>query len=188
MKQNLDLSHIVQQCLKGSESAMKQFYQHFHGYALSVCLSYAENQDDAVEIMNDGFLKVFRNLDKQRDIQALTGWLRRIMVNTAIDYYRRNHHLKLNKPLEKARSQPSADYGDQSIYSQLSAEEILHTVQQLPTPYRLVFNLYVIEGYSHREIAEKLEIAEGTSRAHLSEANSRLRELLTLQAKKANVR
>lgn len=167
---------------------MKQLYQHFHGYALSVCLSYAENKDDAVEIMNDGFLKVFRNLDKQRDANALTGWLRKIMVNTAIDYYRKNNHLKLNKPLEKARRQSSADYSDQSVYAQLSADEILKVVQQLPAPYRLVFNLYVIEGYSHREIAEKLEIAEGTSRSHLSEANSRLRELLTLQAKKTNVR
>jgi RNA polymerase sigma-70 factor (ECF subfamily) len=167
---------------------MKQLYQHFHGYALSICVSYAENKDDAVEIMNDGFLKVFRNLDKQREANALTGWLRKIMVNTAIDYYRKNNHLKLNKPLEKARSQSSADYGDQSVYAQLSADEILKVVQQLPAPYRLVFNLYVIEGYSHREIAEKLEIAEGTSRSHLSEANSRLRELLTLQAKKTNVR
>lgn len=187
MSTSPDLQHIIQQCLTGSESAMKQFYQHFHSYALKVCLSYVENQDDAVEIMNDGFLKIFRNLHKQQDLVLLTGWIRKIMVNTAIDYYRQNQYQKNNRPLTKAKIQITNDYGDESVYAQLSAEEIMKQVQKLPAPYRIVFNLYVIEGYSHREIAERLEIAESTSRSHLSEANSRLRELLTLQVKKNHV-
>ena len=166
---------------------MKQLYQHFHGYALSVCLAYADNKEDAVEIMNDGFLKVFNNLHKQRDPRALTGWLRTIMVHAAIDHHRRGEHLKLNRSIEKARTQPTSDYSDAAIYAQLSADEILESVQKLPVPYRIVFNLYVLEGYSHREIAEKLEIVESTSRSHLSEANSRLRTMLTIKARQANV-
>ncbi|MDJ1502298.1 RNA polymerase sigma factor [Xanthocytophaga agilis] len=178
---------MVTQCVKGNENAMKQFYQHFHGYALSICIAYTDNQDDAVEIMNDGFLKAFQSLSKQQNINTLKSWLRRIIVNTAIDHYRRNQHLRNNKSLEKARIYPTKEYGEEYVYAQLSAEEILKQVQQLPAPYRMVFSLYVLEGYSHREIAEKLGIAESTSRSHLSEANNRLRELLTLQAKKNHV-
>ena len=165
---------------------MKQFYRHFHGYALSVCLAFSENRDDAVEIMNDGFLKVFKHLNTQRNPAALTGWLRRIMVNTAIDHYRRNSNQRLNKPLEKARHQATPDYGDEAVYARLSADEIMAAVQLLPTTYRMVFSLYVVEGYSHKEIAEQLGIAESTSRAHLSEANARLRQSLTSKSRNAD--
>ena len=167
---------------------MKQLYQHFHSYALSVCLAHAANRDDALEIMNDGFLKVFRNLGTQRNPDALAGWLRTIMVNTAIDHHRKNGHLKLNTPLEQARHQSAREYGDEAVYAGLSADEILKNVQGLPATQRLVFGLYVIEGYSHKEIAATLGIAESTSRAYLSDANARLRESLTSQARNADAR
>lgn len=166
---------VVEDCLRGKESAMKKFYEHFHGFALSVCMSYCDNRDDALEIMNDGFLKVFKNLDKIENIERIKPWLRRIMINVAIDHFRKNIH-KLSNKLPENVADPN--YGDASVYAKLSSEDIMKAVQSLPTNYRMVFNLYAVEGYSHKEIGEMLKIAESTSRANLSLANGLLREKL----------
>jgi RNA polymerase sigma factor (sigma-70 family) len=153
---------------------------------MTVCLFYSDNPEDAVEIMNDGFLKVFRSLDQQRDPATLKPWLRKIMVNTAIDYYRKYARQKDNQSITVLKK--TVGESDESIYAGISAEEILKLVQQLPAALRLVFNLYVIEGYSHKEIARQLNIAESTSRYNLSVANARLRELLTSKRLKSDVR
>lgn len=166
---------VVEDCLKGKESAMKKFYEHFHGFALSVCLSYCENRDDALEIMNDGFLKVFKSLDKIENIERIKPWLRRIMINVAIDHFRKNVK---NQTTQLPENSIEPNFGDTSVYAQLSSEDIMKAVQSLPTNYRLVFNLYAIEGYSHKEIGEMLNMAESTSRASLSLANGLLREKL----------
>ncbi|WP_394995161.1 RNA polymerase sigma factor [Emticicia sp.] len=169
------LMEVVEDCLRGKESAMKKFYEHFHGFALSVCMSYCDNRDDALEIMNDGFLKVFKNLDKIENIERIKPWLRRIMINVAIDHFRKNIR-KLSNKLPENVADPN--YGDASVYAKLSSEDIMKAVQSLPTNYRMVFNLYAVEGYSHKEIGEMLKIAESTSRANLSLANGLLREKL----------
>jgi len=166
---------VVEDCLKGKESAMKKFYEHFHGFALSVCLSYCENRDDALEIMNDGFLKVFKSLDKIENIERIKPWLRRIMINVAIDHFRKNVK---NQTTQLPENSIEPNFGDTSVYAQLSSEDIMKAVQSLPTNYRLVFNLYAIEGYSHKEIGEMLNMAESTSLANLSLANGLLREKL----------
>lgn len=169
------LMEVVEDCLKGKESAMKKFYEHFQGFALSVCMSYCENRDDALEIMNDGFLKVFKSLDTIENIERLKPWLRRIMINVAIDHFRKNLKTQTTQLPENVIE---SNFGDTSIYAKLSSEDIMRAVQSLPTNYRLVFNLYAIEGYSHKEIGEMLNIAESTSRANLSLANGLLREKL----------
>ena len=169
------LMEVVEDCLRGKESAMKKFYEHFHGFDLSVCMSYCENRDDALEIMNDGFLKVFKNLDKIENIERIKPWLRRIMINVAIDHFRK--HLK-KQSTQLSENVADPNYGDASVYAKLSSEDIMKAVQNLPTNYRMVFNLYAIEGYSHKEIGEMLKIAESTSRANLSLANGLLREKL----------
>lgn len=169
------LMEVVEDCLKGKESAMKKFYEHFHGFALSVCLSYCENRDDALEIMNDGFLKVFKSLDKIENIERIKPWLRRIMINVAIDHFRKN--IK-NQTTQLPENIVEPNFGDTSVYAKLSSEDIMLAVQSLPTNYRLVFNLYAVEGYSHKEIGEMLNMAESTSRANLSLANGLLREKL----------
>lgn len=169
------LMEVVEDCLKSKESAMKKFYEHFHGFALSVCLSYCENRDDALEIMNDGFLKVFKSLDKIENIERIKPWLRRIMINVAIDHFRKNVK---NQTTQLPENSIEPNFGDTSVYAQLSSEDIMKAVQSLPTNYRLVFNLYAIEGYSHKEIGEMLNMAESTSRANLSLANGLLREKL----------
>lgn len=170
------LMEVVEDCLKGKEKAMKVFYEHFHGFALSVCMSYCENRDDAMEIMNDGFLKVFRNLNKIENVDNIKPWLRRIMINGAIDHYRKNIHKQSTQLNENVAD---LNYGDDAVYAKLSSEDIMKAVQSLPTNYRVVFNLYAIEGYSHKEIGEMLKIAESTSRANLSLANGMLRQKLT---------
>ena len=169
------LMEVIEGCLKGKESAMKKFYEHFQGFALSVCLSYCENREDALEIMNDGFLKVFKSLHKVENIDRIKPWLRRIMINVAIDHFRKN--IK-NQTTQLSENIIEPNFGDASVYAKLSSEDIMLAVQSLPTNYRLVFNLYAIEGYSHKEIGEMLKMAESTSRANLSLANGLLREKL----------
>jgi RNA polymerase sigma factor (sigma-70 family) len=161
---------------------MQAFYERFYSYALSVSLAYANDREDAREILNDGFLKAFRHLGTLKNEALVLPWLRRIMVNTAIDYYRKNRKRAFDIPTDLIEHNLEEPYlNDEAIFAQLSAEHILTVLHQLPIPYRLVFSLYVLEGYAHREIAEQLGIAESTSRAHLTEANRRLRKALTTQ-------
>lgn len=161
---------------------MQVFYERFYSYALSVCIAYASDQEDAREMLNDGFLKAFRKLSDLKNEEVVLPWLRRIMVNTAIDYYRRNRKRALDVPVDAVEHNLEEPYlNDEAIFAQLSAEHILTVLHQLPAPYRMVFSLYVLEGYSHREIAEQLGLAESTSRAHLTEANRLLRQALRSQ-------
>lgn len=180
----VDIKGIIAGCKKGKLKYQEMFYKHFYGYAMSACLRYASNKDDALEIMNDGFIKVFNNLHKHDENKSLKSWIRRIMVNTAIDHYRKNiKHQKLYG-IESA-----GELSDNlSIYDKISAEEIIGVVQSLSPAYRMVFNLFVIEGYSHKEIAGKLHIAESTSRSNLVMANRKLRILLQQRLKDENAR
>ncbi|MGA0559917.1 RNA polymerase sigma factor [Larkinella sp. VNQ87] len=177
-----ELPDLIEGCRRGQETARKAFYERFYGYALSVCLAYADNREDARELLNDGFLKAFRSLHELKNPEAVLPWLRRILVNTALDAYRKNRHRRHEISTEAVADQLVEPYqNDEAILAQLSAEHILAALHQLPTPYRLVFSLYVLEGYSHREIANHLNLAESTSRAHLTEANRLLRRALATQ-------
>lgn len=167
------LSALLEGCRRNREPALKAFYEHFHGYALTVCLAYATDRDEALEMMHDGFLKAFKNLPDLREEGALKTWLRRILVNTAIDYHRRRKRQPV-EPLGEAASERVPD-AEADALDQLSAEDILAALHRLPELPRAVFGLYVLEGYSHREIAQRLGLAESTSRAYLSDANARLR-------------
>lgn len=183
------LHALLKGCRRGEESAQQAFYERFYGYALSVCLAYASNPEDAREILNDSFLKAFRHLDTLKQEDALLAWLRRILVNTALDYYRKSRQRATDLPLDEVAYELAEPYlNEESVLAQLSAEHILAVLHQLPVPYRLVFSLYVLEGYTHIEIAQRLTIAESTSRSHLSEANRRLRQALNAQINPAHER
>lgn len=183
------LSEIVEGCIRGKESAMKVFYERFYGYAMTVCMAYSDNREDAREILNGGFLKAFKALKELKNKEAVLPWLRQIMVHTALDYFRRNQRRKRdisNEDISLTLAEPYQN--EEGVLAQMSADEILKYLQQLPPAPRMVFGLYVLEGYSHQEIAQKLTITEGTSRAYLAEANKRLRKVLTVQNEKDNER
>jgi RNA polymerase sigma-70 factor (ECF subfamily) len=183
------LADILKGCRRGREAAMQAFYERFYSYALSIALAYASNREDARELLNDGFLKAFQHLDTLKNEEAVMPWFRRIIVNTAIDYYRKRRKEAFVVPTEFVEhTLVEPHLNDEAIFAQLSAEHIITVLHQLPVPYRLVFSLYVLEGYAHREIAEQLGIAESTSRAHLTEANRRLRQALTTQTTKNHER
>ena len=142
---------------------------------MGVCLRYSNDQEEALDILHEGFIKVFKNIAKYQPGTSLSAWIRRIMVNTAIDYYRKSIRRR-TEDLEQAYDLSTADA---DAVSQCTEKEILEAVQQLSPAYRAVFNLYVIEGYSHREIAEMLDITESTSRSNLVKARLKLQALLS---------
>jgi RNA polymerase sigma factor (sigma-70 family) len=170
-----DEQNLVQACIARERWAQKKLYEDHYGKMLAVCLRYADNQEDALDILHEGFIKVFKNIAKYQLGTALTAWIRTIMVNTSIDYYRkaiRRRTDELDTAYKICTDMPDA-------ISRCSEKDILAAIQQLTPAYRTVFNLYVIEGYSHREIAEQLDITESTSRSNLVKARLKLQVLLT---------
>ena len=147
----------------------------FYAYSMGVCLRYSRTREEAVEILNDGFVKIFSKLDRYSTGLSFKGWLRKVMINSAIDYFRRNekHYHSLDISYIQAES------GADSIIDKLSEQEIIAAIQRLPASYRMVFNLYVIEGYKHEEISNQLNISVGTSKSNLSIARNKLRKILT---------
>ncbi|MEL6672550.1 MAG: RNA polymerase sigma factor [Bacteroidota bacterium] len=168
------LHTLIQACRKGEEAAQRALYLEFYNYAMSVCLRYSNNRQEAEEIVNDGFVKVLTGLHKFDNNRSFRAWLRRIMINCSIDFYRRNEKHTHGLDIVHARDVGVAAEG----LSRLTEAEILTLVQQLPPSYRAVFNLFVVEGYKHDEIAQRMNISVGTSKSHLAKARMKLKLLL----------
>ena len=175
MQEQDELQKLLDGCKKGNRHCQDKLYEQYYGYAMSTCLRYCKDRGEAIEILNDGFFKVFTNLDRYTVGLSFKAWLRKIMVNTAIDYYRRNekHGHTVDISFAKDEGQ-SAD-----LLDAISEKEIITLIQLLPASYRMVFNLFVIEGYKHEEIAEQLNISVGTSKSNLSIARSKLKRTIT---------
>ncbi len=168
------LKAIIQGCKEGRRDARAEMYKQFYNYAMSVCLRYSRDREEAKDIVNEGFIKIFTHIDKYSEDLSFRGWLRRVMVNKAIDYYRRTAKHQRNIEIEEAHQLPV----NTSTLSQISEKEIMEAVQQLPPSYRYVFNLYVVEGYKHQEIADQMGISLGTSKSNLSKARDKLKLML----------
>jgi RNA polymerase sigma-70 factor (ECF subfamily) len=170
---------LIDGCIHNNRKAQEQLYKQFYGPMVSICLRYTRNQEDAIEVLHNGFLKVYKNIHTYDASKAsLYTWVRTIVVNSAIDFIRQRGKFYNNIELEKAE-EPAVDA---DAVQRMSAQELLQLVQQLSPATQAVFNLYVVEGYNHREIANLLGISEGTSKWHLSEARKQLQKLLqTLQ-------
>jgi RNA polymerase sigma factor (sigma-70 family) len=166
---------LVQACIARERWAQQKLYEDYYGKMMSVCLRYANNEDDALDILHEGFIKVFKHIASYQPGTALQAWIRRIMVNTAIDYYRKN----IRRRTEDLESAYDLDNKEADAISQCSEKDILLAITQLTPAYRTVFNLYVIEGFSHREIGEQLGITESTSRSNLVKARMKLQAILT---------
>jgi RNA polymerase sigma factor (sigma-70 family) len=170
-----ELDAWLRGCLKQDRAAQKKLYQCFFGYAMSVCVRYSKDTEEAKDVLNDGFIKVFTKIAQYHPPKPFKGWLRRIMINTALDNYRHNLKNYFLQDIEKAA--PACD--PYNVEQQLNYEYMMALVQQLSPGYRAVFNLYVIDGYTHEEISEMLGIAVGTSKSNLAKARANLREALT---------
>jgi RNA polymerase sigma factor (sigma-70 family) len=167
---------LLDSCRSGNRNSQDRVYRYFYAYAIGICLRYSRTRDEAIEILNDGYLKVFTKLDKYSKGLSFKGWLRKIMVRSAIDYFRKNE--KHYHSLDVSYAQYQGDQSTETILDKLSAEEILTAVQTLPPSYRIVFNLYAIEGFKHEEIANQLNISVGTSKSNLSIARDKLKRML----------
>lgn len=169
-----DTLSVVNACKEKNPKAQRTLIKLYYGYVKSLALRYSADDQDADEIANDTFLKAFLKLDRFDPSQSFKTWIRTIAVNTAIDYYRKH----LNNPVHQQVENLIMRDVKEDIVSRLSAEEILRLVRKLSPVYRMVFTLYVIEGYSHKEIAGKLGIKEGTSKSNLQDARRRLQAMI----------
>ncbi len=174
-KQNMTEQELIDRCLKKDARAQKMLYDKLGPKMMGVCLRYSSSLEEAQDVLQDGFIKVFEKLGAYTGKGSFEGWARRVFVNTALDAIRRNKNLKLNQQIEDvAYSLKSNDF----ILESLAAEDLLKVLQQIPHGYRTVFNLYVIEGYSHKEIAEMLDITVSTSKSQFSRAKALLRKMI----------
>jgi RNA polymerase sigma factor (sigma-70 family) len=171
---NITDSDLIKGCLENDRRMQQELYNRFAPKMFGVCLRYTGNADDAQDVLQDGFVKVFRKLDSFRSEGSFEGWIRRVFVNTAIEHFRRKHYMQ---PVTE-REENTLESKTLTALDGLSEKDILKLVQQLAPGYRAVFNLYVVEGYSHKEIGEMLDITEGTSKSQLSRAKVILQDMI----------
>jgi RNA polymerase sigma-70 factor (ECF subfamily) len=165
----------IQACVDKESWALQKLYEEYYPIMFPTCLRYANSEEDALDILHDSFIKVFNNIDRYQVGTSLGAWIKRIVINTSIDYYRKE--TKRRTTDIELVADAASDAPD--VISQLSAEELLGALQHLTPSYRSVFNLYVIEGYSHKELSALLGITESTSRSNLVKARSKLKEIIS---------
>jgi RNA polymerase sigma factor (sigma-70 family) len=164
---------LIAKCKKGKLKYQEMLYKHYYSYGMSIALRYSYNPEETVEILNDSFLKVFNKIHLYNEELSFKAWIRKIIIHTSIDYYRKSQKYAKRVEIEQAYEV----YIQADAIDMLSAEDILGLLNELPQQHRLVFNLYEIEGYSHDEIAEMLHIQASSSRSFLTRAKQKLRIL-----------
>jgi RNA polymerase sigma factor (sigma-70 family) len=166
---------LIEGCKTQDRDSQRLLYQHYYAYAMSICQRYSRTREEAREILNDGFMKVFSKIDQYNPETSFLGWIRRIMINTAIDQYRKEEKHYNHSSLETSAHSLATTT---TAIEDLSHQELMSMVKELTPGYRAVFNLYVIDGYNHKEIAGMLGISEGTSKSNLMKAREVLRTKL----------
>jgi len=166
---------LFRRCLEGESRAQELLYKRYFSFAMSLCMRYSRDKYEAMQIVNDSYMKVLRNIREFDSSKSFRSWYGRILINSAVDNYRRN--LKHSSHLQISNEMEADEEQEPSISAELSVNEILSLFNRLPDNYRLTFNLYEIEGYSHEEIGQMLGISPSTSRSNLSRAKKMLREL-----------
>ena len=186
MAETKQLQALIDGCLKGDRRSQQAIHKMFYGKMKVVCMRYTRDSDHAMDVLQEGFLKVFNNLEKYTGVGTFEGWMRRIMVNLSIDRYRRLKHdlvlLGEQNDIENwsGGTDDESDDSDENeeIYD-ITPEQIIDAMQQLTPAYRTVFNLYVYEDYTHQDIAEALGISVGTSKSNYAKAKKNMKKLLT---------
>lgn len=167
-------SDLIQGCINGERRMQEELYRRFAPKMYAVCLRYAGKSDEAEDILQEGFIKIFKKLASFRGEGSFEGWIRRVFVNTAIEHFRRKNYLQ--PVTEKEESTIEGKY--LSVLDNLAEKDIMNLIQELSPGYRTVFNMYVVEGYTHKEIGDMLGISEGTSKSQLSRAKVILQDMV----------
>ncbi len=183
---------IIEGCKKGNRNAQKRFYEMFASKLYAIAVRYVKDEDEAKDVFHDGVLKILDKIGKYNYTGSFEGWVRQVFVNFVIDYLKKKKTVSYN---EEISEQNYNEYIDDSFYtleeselSSLKAEELMKFISELSPAYRIVFNLYVLEGYSHKEIAKYLGISENTSKSNYSRARKKLRDKIEKYLKKRNKR
>ena len=169
-----NITELIKGCRKNRSASQKALYRAYYAYGMGICLRYANDQDEASEILNDSFMKVFSNIRKFDISRPFLPWFKTVTVNTAINHWRK----KNRERMESIEPEESLASIDEEISAEINYQEILELLQKVPPAYRMAFNLFVIEGYSHEEISEQLGISVGTSKSNLFKAKKHLKALL----------
>lgn len=176
---------LIAGCKRGESWARRELYEMFAPSMLSLCVRYVRDRESAKDVLQDGFVKVYTHIDQYEEKGALGGWIRQIIVNTALEFLQKNEKLKKNVRIDDF-SETLGDF-DNCILEKLSADDLIECISCLPGHSRMIFNLYAIEGFSHAEIAEKLGIQENTSRSQLARARKSLQQIVLDLMKRENV-
>lgn len=179
LKDTVNADHamiLIEGCKSKDRESQRMLYKHYYGYAMSICIRYAKDNEEAKEILNDGFMKVFAKMHMYDTQKSFKGWLRRILINTAIDHFRANKKHYNHSDISQEHNHHQAEGGN--AIDEMSHNDILELVQKLSPMYRTVFSLYAIDGYNHEEISKQLGISVGTSKSNLSKARANLRKML----------
>ena len=169
----MDEQQLIAGCKKGNRLAQRELYEYYSRRMLAVCLRYVNDKETAKDLLQDGFVKVFTCLDSYSGIGSFEGWIRKIFVNSALEYLRKSDVLRESSDLDNL---PELVQPDSSAISNISATELMDIIKRLPAGFRTVFNLFAIEGYSHKEIGEMLGITESTSRSQYTRARQLLQK------------
>ncbi len=171
------LNDLLAQCIENQSKAQQKLFEMLAPRMYAICLRYAQNEDEAKDVLQEGFIKLFSNLTKFENKGSFEGYVKRIFINTSIEYYRKNQKFKLHDSIENV-----ADFSvEPETLSQLKQADLMKLVQLLPKGYKTVFNLFVVEGYTHDEISSLLNISENTSKSQLHKARHFLKELILKQ-------
>jgi RNA polymerase sigma factor (sigma-70 family) len=169
-------SDLIKGCIAGERRMQEELYRRFAPKMYAVCLRYANNADDAQDLLQEGFIKVYRNLHRFRAEGSFEGWIRRVFVNTSIEHFRKKS-TRLSMVTDKEEN--TIEDADITALHRLAEKDIINIIQELSPGYRTVFNLYVVEGYSHKEIGDLLGISEGTSKSQLARAKGVLQKKIS---------
>lgn len=187
-KKLLGQKEIITQCLNNNRQAQFKLYEKYSPAMFGVCLRYAKNSTDAEDILQEGFIKVFRYLKDYSGRGSFEGWIRKIMVNSALNFYKRKNLISKGVDPEDAQHYLPINFNNDAL-SKMDHEELLKLIRKLPEGYRTVFNLNIIEGYSHKEIGSLMKISVNTSKSQLSRARSSLKRKVTelLQSEESKI-
>ena len=177
----LDEKEIIDGCCRKDKKAQKVLFERFSGILLGICMRYTGRRDEAEDILQEGFVKIYLNIKDYAGTGSFINWMKKIMINTSITHYHRNLRYHHQQDIEDIKEKDIS--GNEFEMTDFTSEELFKVIQELPEGYRMVFNLYALEGYKHKEIAEMLEIDVNTSKSQYSRARSLIRKKLEVLKK-----